>query len=92
MKVSGKHYFVCGSNFDKRALYHIHPIGDFSKPTPVKSDFDDGGFRGWGTIVPVPCGNRTKYAWLTFDRHLGSDWNWSYGNIYVYESDIMSYE
>jgi hypothetical protein len=28
--------------------------------------------------------------WMTFDRHGGSDYNWSYGNIYVYESDLMN--
>ena len=92
VKIAGKRYFVCGSNFDKRALYHIYPIGDFSKPELIKCDFDDGGFRGWGTIIPVPCGNRTKYQWITFDRHLGSSWNWSYGNIYIYESDMMNNE
>jgi len=92
VKVAGKRCFVCGSNFDKRALYHIYPLGDFSAPATVKCDFDDGGFRGWGTIIPVPCGNRTKYEWITFDRHLGSSWNWSYGNIYIYESDMMNNE
>lgn len=92
VKIGGKYYFVCGSSFNERAMYHIYPAGDFSRFTPIKCDYDDGGFRGWGTIFPVPCGNRTKYQWLTFDRHLGSDWNWSYGNIYIFESDIMNYE
>jgi len=41
-------------------------------------------------VIPVPCGSRTKYMWMTFDRHGGSDFGWSYGNIYVYESDLMN--
>ena len=49
-------------------------------------DFPDGGFRGWGTIIPVRLGNRTRYFWLTFDRHLASDYKWSYGNLYCFES------
>ena len=27
---------------------------------------------------------------MTFDRHNGSDYNWSYGNIYVFEADRMN--
>lgn len=89
-KIGGRHYFVCGSNFDKRACYHVYDLHDLSKVSYLDCDYDDGGFRGWGTIIPVPCGNRTRYVWMTFDRHCGSDYNWSYGNIYVYESDLMN--
>ena len=35
----------------------------------------DGGFRGWGCIMPLKLGARTRYFWLTFDRHNGSDYN-----------------
>ena len=56
----------------------------------VLFDYDDGGFRGWGTLIPVPCGTRTRYLMMTFDRHNGSDYNWSYGNIYVFEADRMN--
>ena len=90
VRVGGKYYFICGSNFNVRAQYNVYDLHDFSKYTRVRCDYDDGGFRGWGTIVPVPCGNRTKYMWMTFDRHGGSSYNWSYGNIYVYESDLMN--
>ncbi len=89
-RIGGKLHFVCGSNFDKRACYHIYDLPDFSKVEYLRCDYDDGGFRGWGSIIPVPCGNRTKYMWMTFDRHGGSSYNWSYGNIYVYESDLMN--
>ncbi|MBO4933508.1 MAG: hypothetical protein J6I42_15185 [Clostridia bacterium] len=90
VRVSGKLHFVCGSNFDKRACYHVYDLNDLSKVEYIRCDYDDGGFRGWGTIIPVPCGRRTKYLWMTFDRHGGSSYNWSYGNIYVYESDLMN--
>lgn len=90
VKIGGKYNFVCGSDFDTRAMYHVYDLGDFSEYKTIRCDYNDGGFRGWGTILPIPCGNRTKYAWLTFDRHGGSDYTWSYGNIYVYESDIMN--
>lgn len=93
-KVGGKRYFVCGANFTQRSQYNVYDAKDFTRCTHLKCDFDDGGFRGWGTIIPVPCGTRTKYMWITFDRHNASDYNWSYGTLYVYEGDLMnkSYE
>lgn len=90
VRVGGKLYLTCGSRFDARAQYNIYDLFDFSKHDFIHCDFDDGGFRGWGTVIPVPCGSRTKYMWMTFDRHGGSTYNWSYGNLYVYESDLMN--
>ncbi len=90
VRVGGKYYFVCGSNFHVRAQYNVYDLYDFSQFKPLRCDYDDGGFRGWGTVIPVPCGSRTKYMWMTFDRHGGSSFNWSYGNIHVYESDLMN--
>lgn len=90
IRVGGKLYFFCGSNFHTRAQYNIYELSDLSKFRGIRCDYDDGGFRGWGTIIPVPCGNRTKYMWITFDRHGGSTYTWSYGNLYVYESDVMN--
>ncbi len=90
VRAAGRMYLLCGSDFDKRAQYHLHPIEDLSKYTCLKFDYDDGGFRGWGTLIPVPCGSRVKYVMMTFDRHNGSDYNWSYGNIYVFEADRMN--
>lgn len=51
----------------------------------AKFGFDDGDFRGWGSIIPVQLGSRKRYFWITFDRQKGSDYNWSYGNIYCFE-------
>lgn len=42
---------------------------------------------GQGSVFKVPGGTREKYMWITFDRFLGDpEYNWSYGNIYLYES------
>ncbi len=87
IKIDGKLRFICGSGFDKTAEYHIYDISDFDKYTVIKCDFHDGGFRGWGTIIPINLGSRTKYFWLTFDRYLPSEYKWSYGNIYCFEAD-----
>ena len=87
--IRGRRALVCGSDFKARAEYRVYPLGDFSHFQRLTCDFDDGGFRGWGSLMPVPCGNRTKYVWMTFDRHNGSDYNWSYGNLYAYEAEEM---
>ena len=83
--VDGEKIFACGNDFNKRANYRIYAKTGM---TEAKFDFDDGGFRGWGTIIPVELGSRKRYFWLTFDRHKGSDYNWSYGNIYCFEAAL----
>ena len=83
----GKYYFACGTDFHSRALYDVYPYDDFSGFERLTCNYDDGGFRGWGTVIGVWIGSRKRYYWITFDRHNSSKWNWSYGNIYVYEAD-----
>ena len=83
----GRYYFACGTDFHSRALYDVYPYDDFSQRERLTCNYDDGGFRGWGTIIGVPIGSRKRYYWITFDRHNSSGWNWSYGNIYVYEAE-----
>ena len=85
VNIDGETSFVCGNDFNKRANYRIYTKGGMQE---AKFDFDDGGFRGWGTIIPVVMGSRKRYFWLTFDRHNGSSYNWSYGNIYCFEAEI----
>lgn len=85
-KVENEYFFICGTDFDKRANYDVYKYDDFSKREKLTCNYDDGGFRGWGTVFGMYVGTRKKYYWITFDRHNGSSWNWSYGNIYVYES------
>lgn len=90
VRVGGQLCLICGSRFDARAQYDVYTLPDLSRHSQLRCDYDDGGFRGWGTVIPVPCGSRTKYMWITFDRHGGSSYNWSYGNLYVFESDLMN--
>lgn len=83
----GEYYFACGTDFHSRALYDVYPYDDFSKREKLTCNYDDGGFRGWGTVIGIWVGSRKRYYWITFDRHNGSGYNWSYGNIYVYEAE-----
>lgn len=83
VRVENELYFLCGNAFDKVSDYRIYRAGGMST---ARFDYPDGGFRGWGTLIPVRMGSRTRYFWLTFDRHNGSDYNWSYGNLYCFEA------
>lgn len=83
VKLEGETVFACGNDFHKVSDYRIYTDHGMY---PGKFDFPDGGFRGWGTLIPVTMGSRTRYFWLTFDRHNGSDYNWSYGNVYCFEA------
>lgn len=81
----GKLYFICGNSFEEHSDYRIYEWGDFKHPAKLQADFPDGGFRGWGTVFTVKQASREKLYHLTFDRHKGSAWNWSYGNLYCFE-------
>ena len=83
VKIHDEMAFVCGNGFEKRANYRIYTKAGMRE---AAFDFDDGGFRGWGTVIPIEMGSRKRYFWLTFDRHNGSTYNWSYGNIYCFEA------
>jgi hypothetical protein len=84
VRVNGELYFVCGNSFERRAEYRIY---DKNGMKLAKFRYPDGGFRGWGCVMPVKLGARTRYFWLTFDRHNGSSYNWSYGNVYCFEAE-----
>ena len=87
VNLCGEYYFVCGSDFKKRAVYDVYGISDFSDPHALTHRHDDGGFRGWGSVFAVPVGTRKRVFHITFDRYLTSKkWNWSYGNLYVFEA------
>ncbi len=85
VNLNGEMAFICGNDFHKRANYRIYTKNGM---TEVKFNFDDGGFRGWGSVIPVVMGSRKRYFWLTFDRHNGSAYSWSYGNIYCFEAEL----
>ncbi len=83
----GDIYFCCGSDFAVHSRYYIFKLPALGEPHELRCDFPDGGFRGWGTVFSVLCGSRTRTYWITFDRHGGSSYNWSYGNLYLYEAE-----
>lgn len=82
VRINGEIYFICGNAYDKKSDYRIYSKYGMKNE---KFNFPDGGFRGWGTVIPVKQGSRTRYYHLTFDRHRGSEWGWSYGNLYCFE-------
>lgn len=84
VRIDGELCFACGNDFKAVSDYRIYRKSGMINP---KFDLPDGGFRGWGSIIPLRIGSRTKYYWLTFDRHNGSGYNWSYGNVYVFEAE-----
>lgn len=88
---SDEYIFVCGSDFGERSRYYKFELDDFSKPETLDFDYYDGGFRGWGTIVALPGSTKRsrRFAMITFDRHGGSAYNWSYGNIYVFTAKLQ---
>ena len=88
INLGGEYYFACGSDFRKRAVYDVYELFDFSLPHRLSHRHDDGGFRGWGSVFAYPVGTRKRIFHITFDRFLTSKkWNWSYGNLYVFEAE-----
>lgn len=88
VRLDGKIFFVCGNSFSATSDYRVYEWGKFDSFTNLKCDYPDGGFRGWGTVMPIRYGSRIRYFWLTFDRKLMSKtFNWSYGNIYCFEAE-----
>jgi len=83
VKIGDERYFICGNSFKDKSDYRIYSKEGM---TNAVFDYPDGGFRGWGTLMPIPLGTRTRYFWMTFDRHNGSAYNWSYGNLYCFEA------
>lgn len=83
-RLNGQLYFICGN--DGKANYRAYKYGEFDKVYNLSADYADGGFRGWGTVLSVNQGSRKRIFWLTFDRCKGSDFNWSYGNLYCFEA------
>ncbi|MBQ8290578.1 MAG: hypothetical protein IJY01_06900 [Clostridia bacterium] len=87
MKIDGTVYFICGNKGKGPSDYRVYKWGEFDKYENLTFDYPDGGFRGWGTIMPIKIGTRERYFHLTFDRVRMSSYDWSYGNIYLFEAD-----
>ena len=88
VRFNGKIYFTFGRAFRETSKYDVCEFPSLKKLGELKCSHIDGGFRGWGTLMPVKMGSRTRYFWMTFDRHKGSDYTWSYGNLYCYEAEM----
>lgn len=88
VRIKDKMCFICGNAFKKKSNYRIYDMDDLTTFKEAEFDYPDGGFRGWGTLMAIPCGTRKRLYWMTFDRDLASEiHNWSYGNLYLYEAD-----
>lgn len=85
LRHNGKIYFICGNGAGEKASYRVYEYGKFDKPEKLRFDLDDGGFRGWGSVFSVKQGSRERIYHLTFDRQNGSEYNWTYGNLYCFE-------
>ena len=87
-KIGGTRYIICGSGSDAaNDAYKVLDINTLAELGTLNLDYPTGGWRGWGTIIPLPDGLNTKYILMTFDRIASSSLsNWTYGNLYVYES------
>lgn len=82
VKLCGKTHFICGNGYGIKSNYRVYSESGMQN---LEFDLPDGGFRGWGTLICVKKATRTHRYLLTFDRMLGSNWNWSYGNLYCFE-------
>ena len=87
MKIDGEIYFICGNSRKIRSDYRVYRWGDFSEFETLTFDYPDGGFRGWGTVLPIKLGTRERYFHITFDRVRMSEYEWSYGNFYCFEGE-----
>ena len=82
VRIQGELHFICGNGSKVTSEYRIYNKNGMRL---AKFNYPDGGYRGWGCVFPVTLGSRTRYFFLTFDRHNGSAYNWSYGNVYGFE-------
>ena len=87
-KVGGQYYVVHGSaKVGGKNTYVYETFPNLESNGTLDIDIDDGAYRGWGTVVPVPDGNKTSYLFFTFDRLVSSNEdNWTYGALYIYRA------
>ena len=82
--IGGKRYVLSGNQrSEERNRYSVwsYPAMDFVCDLDI--DIDDGAWRSWNNVVPVPEGSSTRYVMMGFDRQLSTDEdNWTYGNSY----------
>ena len=88
VRIGARKYFVAGSGLTpEEDAYKVFDYDSLSFVCDLALDIPTGGYRGWGTVLCVPEGMKTKYQLLTFDRiNPVGKLNWNYGNIYLYEA------
>lgn len=86
--IGGTRYLISGFGWSPAEdAYKVFSMDDLSYICDLSLEIPTGGFRGWGTVLPIPEGMETKYQLLTFDRINPTGVNsWQYGNIYLYEA------
>lgn len=82
--IGGKRYVLSGNERkDDHNRYSVWSYPDMDFVCDLDIDIDDGAWRSWNNVVPVPEGNSTRYVMMGFDRQLSTDEdNWTYGNSY----------
>lgn len=83
--VGGRRYVLSGG---KGTTFYIYDYPTLKEEGTFKQLYENGGFRGWPTIVPLPYGNYERYLWITFDRGAATG-RYSYGTLYFYLGDKM---
>lgn len=82
--IGGRRYVLSGNMPDENGnRYSVWSYPEMKFVCDLNIDINDGAFRGWNNLTPVPEGNSTRYVMLGFDRQASTDEdNWTYGNNY----------
>ncbi|GEM_PF-3157855 len=82
--IGGVRYVLSGNTRgEKSNRYSVWSYPDMKFVCDLNIDIDDGAWRSWNNVVPVPEGDATRYVMMGFDRQLSTDEdNWTYGNLY----------
>ena len=83
--VGGRRYVLSGGT---GTTFYIYDYPSLEYVGTFKQKYENGGFRGWPTIVPLQYGNYERYLWITFDRGWITG-RYSYGTLYFYIGDKM---
>lgn len=82
--IGGRRYVLSGNQrSDERNRYSVWSYPEMKFVCDLNIDIDDGAWRSWNNLVPVPEGDATRYVMMGFDRQRSTDEdNWTYGNNY----------
>jgi len=85
VSVGGRRYVLSGG---PDTTFYIYDYPTLEYVGTFNQKYENGGFRGWPTIVPLRYGNYERYLWITFDRGWITG-RYSYGTLYFYLGDKM---